>query len=89
MNATTRFKRIVCRWSGCIPPFIHGHYGDECERCGQFCESENTLGAMSKFRFWWHYHRPKWMRPLDYFRKCRFCGKRFGRHTQPCDDIPF
>jgi len=51
--------------------------------CGDIVEY-GWSGVRQEIRYWWMYQAPSWLRPLRWAKKCRDCGKRFGKHTDDC-----
>lgn len=69
--------------------WLLGHDADwfydspRCQRCGENLSYEEMgwLGVPGWLAYW---------RELFHeWRKCRYCGKRFGKHVGECLDIPF
>lgn len=82
-RSLARLVRRRCWWRGHnVPPY--GGFPDECMECGKLCDPDDTLGVWDHWLFLWRYHRPNWMRPIEYFSKCSTCGKRLNRHTDDC-----
>lgn len=76
-------RKLGCWWNG----HIHDHSQSEgsiCTNCDEWHSWDETLGARYHIWSWWHFHRPVWMRPIAFFRKCPDCGQRFNRHTDDC-----
>lgn len=77
----TILTSIKCWWLGHNwPPFEDA----ECERCGKVWSSGDASGASVRLWFWWHYHRPRWLKPWTLLKRCHDCGERFGKHTNNC-----
>lgn len=82
-------KRIHC--------FIHGHnypwshYGENrCERCGHEYEYAEPIGILGEIAYSWRWGRLGAVRHwLSWFRKCEDCGKRFHRHDDSIEHLPF
>ena len=72
-------RRFQCAWQGHTPP----PWGEECMHCGEIVEY-GWSGVRQEIRYWWMYQAPSWLRPLRWVKKCRDCGKRFGKHTDDC-----
>lgn len=81
--------RFKCWWNGHFAP-PYGEDGEECLVCERTdLTSEDWYAGGAKYRIWswWTFGPPDRLR--TWLSKCPDCGKRFGRHTQECDDIPF
>lgn len=80
-------KRIHCFFSGhCYGPLDMLF----CERCGHEYEYGEPIGVFGGIAFRWRYTFRPWIRrKLAWFRKCEDCGKRFGRHDETVDHLPF
>jgi len=78
-----RFVRLLrCWYDGHETP--PDYYGDNtCLHCGKWVPAGETMGARNRWRHWWNYQRPEWLR-TRFYRKCRDCGKRFNNHTSEC-----
>lgn len=73
-------KRLICRWKGHAPD----QFCEGCERCGEF------ISYYELVRTPWREELRRWFNwKLDWFRPCRECGKRFRRHDDSIDHIPF
>jgi len=68
-----------------------------CKRCGEDDHSYLSETIPSKWRhftsltrYGWRLVIRQWFREKTrWFRKCDDCGKRFGRHDDSIDHIPF
>lgn len=77
-------KRLSC--------WLNGHNMDpyECRYCTT-CDREipvsnfNGCGIRGRLRTWWFMKRQR----IRAWWKCEDCGKRFGRHDDTIDHIPF
>lgn len=73
-------SKLLCWWTGHKPAL----YGEECARCGnaftyeEWCKwtPRQRLESFCRRRFRW-------------FLRCDDCGKRFGRHDDTIQHIPF
>lgn len=75
-------RKLCCWWSGHQINWRYDH--GQCDRCEEWHDFDSALGKWQRIRNWWIWSRPRWMRPVQYFSKCRDCGQRFNRHTNDC-----
>jgi uncharacterized protein with PIN domain len=77
-----RFKAIICRWRG--HDLRNSFIEWECDCCGQCLSYDDMVQESIKRRI------ARWLRArFDWFRKCPDCGRRFGRHHDDVDHVPF
>lgn len=81
-------NRLRCFLQGHTPP----PYGEGC----MVCDREHLTyhewcvkGIIFRLKSWWKYSGNPISRIHRYFSKCPDCGKRFHRHDESIDHIPF
>lgn len=62
----------------------------DCRRCGELYDQDMGLREWAKVR-WWHlcYWASLRIAAWRYWLRCTDCGKRFGRHDDNADHLPF
>lgn len=76
-------KRFICWWRGHDLVNPVGEW--DCCRCGKQLSYDEVVNE----RPMWYRILDMLERPVKFFKPCRDCGKRFGKHDERVDHIPF
>ena len=83
---------ILCRlWGHALNEEAAYYYAVfSCDRCGDVYEQDTGLREWVKVRWWLASQRVKSeLKDWRYWLRCSDCGRRFGRHDDSQDHIPF
>lgn len=79
--------RLQCWWFGHHSAAPYG-YPDECIHCDTVIHPQDTEGFRNQLLNWRFYHWPRWL-TRSWYQRCPECGRRFGRHDDNKEHIPF
>lgn len=63
-----------------------------CKRCGACDYYESDFSQPWHIEAYWRLKNrvvDSWLRLMGWFRPCADCGRRFGRHDESVDHLPF
>lgn len=85
-------KNQVCKWWGhdMCEEALHYYAVFECRRCGKVYESDTGIREWLRVRLWLaqQWLEREWA-SWKYWYRCSDCGRRFGKHDDSQDHLPF
>ncbi len=76
-------KRLICWLKG---HEFNSYGGEDCTRCGRYISFDEFIQTSGGFVF---RIRQRKYELIKFFKPCDECGKRFGRHDETKEHLPF